>query len=213
MPETTSVLIGAGLTIAVLSYLIADNFLYRLAMHILVGVGAAYALGVAISQVFVPRLVDPLRSQSVGGYGLAFGLFGLLGCVFLLPKLLRRAAWLGNAAVGYMLGVGVGVAVGGALLGTLAPQILNSAVSLNPQAIGLGGFVVNVLILVSTLTTLLAFTYVRVARRSPLGWIGNLGRGFLTVAFGATFASVFITGASVLSAWLRDIYILLIGGG
>ncbi len=213
MLEPTSVIIGAGLTVAVLSYLIADNFLYRLAMHVLVGVGAAYALGVAISQVLVPRLIEPLGSPSVGGYGLAFGLFGLLGCVFLLAKLLPRAAWLGNAAVGYMLGVGAGVAISGALLGTLVPQILNPAVSLNPQVVGLNGFVINLLILISTLATLIAFTYGRVARNSPLVWIGNMGRGFLYVALGATFALVFITGAGVLSAWVRDLYVVLYGGG
>ncbi len=209
MPDPIQVIFGAALTVAILSYLIGDNFLYRLAMHLLVGVGAAYALGVAIDQVLRPGLIEPLQSQSIEGRGLAFGLFSLLGLVFLLAKLLRRAAWLGNVAVGYMLGVGAGVAVGGALFGALIPQTVAAAESLTTS----GGILPGLLLLVSTVTTLMAFAYNRASRRSILGAIGSVGRGFLYVAFGATFALVFIAGASVLSGWVRDIFVLLVPGG
>jgi hypothetical protein len=202
------VIIGAVLTACILLYLIGDNPAFRLAIHILVGVGAAYALGVAISQVLYPDVVLRIASDQVGEQ--ALGLFGLLGLVLLLAKVRPRAAWLGNAAVGYMLGAGVGVAVGGALLGTLVPQTLDSALSLNQPT--LGGFVINALILISTLATLLAFAYRRAARRSFIQVVALVGRGFLYVAFGATFALVFISGASVLSAWLRDIFVRLSGG-
>lgn len=196
-PETIQLIIGTALTVFVLSYLIGDNFLYRLAMHILVGVGAAYVVGVAIGQVLYPRLIVPLSSPALDAR--VFGWFGVLGCVFLIAKLLRRAAWLGNVAVGYMIGVGAGVAIGGALFGTLAPQALASTAS------GLG----NLLILVTTVATLIAFTYSRAAWRSPVGWIGTLGRGVLYVAFGAAFALVFIAGASVLTTWASDIAVSL----
>lgn len=217
-PESIQILIGAALTVAVLSYLIGDNVFYRLAMHVLVGVGAAYALGVAIAQVLVPRMFAPL-SNLAGLFGgqelsdgeksaLVFALFGLLGSVFLLSKLMRRAAWLGNVAVGYMLGVGAGVAVGGALFGTLVPQTIAAADSLRST----GNILSGLLLLVATLATLLSFAYSRASRRSAIGAVALLGRGFLYVAFGATFALVFITGASVLSGWVRDIVVLLTSG-
>lgn len=193
-PETIQFIVGTLLTIAVLSYLIGDNFVYRLAMHALVGVGAAYVVGVAISQVLFPRLFMPLTSDALDGR--VFGGLGILGSVFLLLKLFRRWAWLGNVAVGYMIGVGAGVAIGGALFGTLVPQALASAQS-------------NWLALASTLAVLIAFTYSRAVWRTPVGWIGTLGRGVLYVAFGATFALVFIAGASVLVAWASDISVRL----
>jgi energy-converting hydrogenase Eha subunit E len=108
-----------------------------------------------------------------------------------------------------MLGVGAGLAVGGALFGTLAPQTLAASASLIPSAGGPVGAWVNVLILISTVTTLVAFAYSRSVQRSAVGRIGALGRGLLHVAFGATFALVFIAGASVLSAWLRDFFLFL----
>jgi len=203
-PETIQTILGAVLTFAVLSYLIGDNAVYRLAMHILVGVGAAYAVGVAIGQVLAPRMLVPLAQPAEGIGPLVFGLFGLLGCVFLLAKIFPRTAWLGNVAVGTMLGVGAGVAVGGALFGTLLPQTSAAAGSLGPREAG--GIVIGLLLLASTVTTLLAFTYRSASRRTPLGAIGLIGRGFLYVALGATFALVFISGASVLVAWMRNLY-------
>jgi hypothetical protein len=210
MPEDIQVLIGAALAVAVLSYLIGDNPLYRLAMHVLVGVGAAYAVGVAISQVLYPAVA--LRVAGGALSDRTIGLFGLLGCVFLLAKVFRRSAWLGNAAVGYLIGVGAGVAIGGALFGTLVPQTLSAATSLAAPVAGLdaaGSLLFNVLALVATLTALIAFAYSRAARRGLTGAIAGLGRGFLHVAFGATFGLVFIAGASVLSGWVRDLYVLL----
>lgn len=221
-------IVGAVLTICILSYVIGDSPLYRLATHVLVGVGAAFAVGVALSQVLIPRMVAPLlamieqtaRGTRVDVGGAAFGLFGLLGCVFLFAKLFKRAAWLGNVAVGYVIGVGVGVAVGGALIGTLIPQTLGSALSLNPNTvgsagtpIGLGGVLINLLILVSTVTVLLAFAYSRGAKRGPVDWIATLGRGFLYIALGATFALVFIGSAGVLSTLAREWWVRLFGGG
>ena len=139
-PETIQTILGAVLTFAVLSYLIGDNTVYRAAVHILVGVGAAYAVGVAIGQVMVPRMIVPLQSQPAEGSDpRVFGLFGLLGCVFLLAKIFPRTAWLGNVAVGTMLGVGAGVAIGGALFGTLLPQTSAAAGSLRAS----GGIVIR----------------------------------------------------------------------
>ncbi|HEY4691005.1 MAG TPA: hypothetical protein VIK33_16970 [Anaerolineae bacterium] len=216
--------IGFGLTIAVLSYLIRDNFLYRLAMHILIGVGAAYAVAVALSQVIVPRVLTPLpnllRLQSLTAQELGqlvFAVFGVLGSVFLLAKLFRRVAWLGNAAVGYLLGVGAGVAIGGALLGTLLPQSASATASLNSAVPGSSNSVINLLVnllaLAATVTALIAFAYSRAARRSFLGLAGGAGRTFLYIAFGATFALVFVAGASVLSGWLRDVFLVFFPPG
>ena len=190
--------IGFILTILVLSYLAGDNFLYRLAMHVLVGVGAAFAVAVAISQVLYPGIFVRINSPSLGDKTL--GLFAALGCAFLLAKLLRRASWLGNVAVGYLLGVGAGVAIGGALLGTLIPQTFAASAALDSRQ----GVLVNLLILAATVTTLIAFTYARASRRGALGAVGAVGRACLYVALGATFALVFIAGASVLADWMRD---------
>ena len=206
-------IIGALLTVSILSYVIGDNPLFRLATHILVGVGAAFAVGVVISQVIYPSLIVPLTNTSPEGRGqVLFGWFGVLGGVFMFAKLFRGASWLGNVAVGYIIGVGAGVAVGGALIGTLIPQTLGSVLSVDPRVVGLDGLLVNGLILISTLTVLVAFTYSRSPKRSAIGLFTSAGRTFLYIALGATFALVFIAGASALSALARDWFLRIFGG-
>jgi hypothetical protein len=133
-----------------------------------------------------------------------FALFGMLGCVLLLAKLFRRAAWLGNVAVGFMIGVGAAVAVAGALLGTLVPQTLAAAGPIEP-----GNLLPGFLILISMALVLVSFSYSRASPRSPMARVRELGRWVLHIALGATFALVFIAGASVLTGLLRDLVLLV----
>src|SRR3989304_2123978 len=97
--EAVETAVAAVLTIMILSYLVGDNALYRLATHILVGVGAAFVVAVAIGQVLYPGIVARLAPNTTLS-DKTLGLFGLLGCVFVLAKLLRRAAWRGNVGGG-----------------------------------------------------------------------------------------------------------------
>jgi len=192
--ETIVTIIAAVFTFLILMYLFGDNVLYRLGVHLLIGVGAAFAVAVALTQVLVPNLLDRFRNAPPGDEGNGdrwFVYLSVLGIVFLLFKLLPRVAWIGNVAVGYIIGVGVGVAVGGALIGTLIPQTLAS-VSLS-----------NLLILISTVLVLFAFTYARSAQRGLPGALSRVGRAFLYVALGATFALVFIASAGVLSSLVQ----------
>jgi hypothetical protein len=203
MPEET--VISAVITVAVLAYMLTDKILFRAAMHVLVGVGATYVLAIAIERVLWPNIVlrltmpgatDPIRDQ-------VFALLAILGCVFLFAKVLKRAAWLGNMAVGYMIGVGAALALSGALFGTLAPQTLDAA-NLS------GNLLANLLVLVSTLVVLVAFRYRRAAANSVSGYVARVGRVFLYVAFGATFALVFIANASVLVSLVQSIAAIFI---
>ena len=200
------VIISAVITVLVLSYMLGDNLFFRLALHVLVGVGATYVLAIAIEQVLWPGI--GLRLLNASGLGdQVIALFALLGCVFLFAKVLKRAAWLGNVAVGYMIGVGTAVALSGALVGTLTPQTLNAVAPLSQD----NAWLPNILVLLSTLVTLAAFRYRRTAARSVSGYVGRLGRAFLYVAFGATFALVFIASASVLVSLVQSIFGLILG--
>src|SRR5512134_3864032 len=52
------------ITLMILSYLIGDNPLFRIATYLFVGVSAGYIAAVAIWQVLYPRLIVPLMSGS-----------------------------------------------------------------------------------------------------------------------------------------------------
>ena len=197
-PDQIGVIVGAVFTLLILSYLLGDNFLYRFATHILVGAGAGYIVAVVVINVLWPYLVVPfissVQTQQVHP-GLLVAVLGFFFGFLLLFKLRPRWAFVGNASVGYLIGVGAAVALGGALFGTLAPQIEATA---RASATSTTDSVLTVIILVGTLFTLASFGFYRSARGGILSGVNAIGRFFLSIALGATFALVYVASVSLL---------------
>ena len=63
-PDQIGLIVGAVLTVLVLTYLIGDNFLFRLAVYILIGAGAAYAAVVVIFDVLWQSTSDALAQAA-----------------------------------------------------------------------------------------------------------------------------------------------------
>jgi hypothetical protein len=209
--ELIGSLISAALTVMILSYLIGDNPLFKLATHIFIGISAGYAGTIAWYNVLKPNLVDPLLAGGLqrlmsgevfaGEQGLLIIGAWILIAMMLLKLSPSTARW-GALPIVLMVGVGAGVVVGGAITGTLIPQSMASMVSLSPNAVapqtGETGIerMVNVLIvLVGTITTLVYFRFT--TRQSPAGSatqfgamriVALLGRVFISITFGSMFA-------------------------
>ncbi len=198
-PEQIGVIAGAVLTLFILSYLIGDNFLYRFATHLLVGAGAAYITFTVVSNVLIPRLIAPILSRgSASPIEIMTASLGLIFSVLLLFKVLPRWAWVGNIPVGYLVGVGAAVALAGAVFGTIGPQLQATAMP-NPLLSSdsrLSG-VLNVIIGVGTLTALISFGFYRAARRGILSGVNSIGRFFVAIALGATFALVYVASVTL----------------
>jgi len=191
-------------TLMVLSYLVGDNPLFRLAIHIFIGVSAGYAAAVAWHQVLSPKLIQPLLFGGLLESILA--IVPLLLGALLLMKLSPRTARLGNPAMAFMVGAGAAVAVGGAVLGTLFPQIL---ASINLFDLKTGGSITERLfegsiILIGTLTTLAYFHFG--AQATPSGpqrgrlveALGRIGQVFIAITFGVLFAGAYAAAMTAL---------------
>ena len=63
--ELIGMAVGALLTILVFSYLLGDNFLYRLALHIFLGALVGYTFGMVISEVWGKLIADSLREGNL----------------------------------------------------------------------------------------------------------------------------------------------------
>jgi hypothetical protein len=57
-------LAGLVFTLMIFSYVIGDNFLFKLALYIFTGVSAGYIASVSWQQVLWPKLISPLFSGS-----------------------------------------------------------------------------------------------------------------------------------------------------
>ncbi len=208
--------IGFLLTVMVASYLFGDNALFRLAVHLFIGVAAGYATMIVAYnilwyQLIVPLLVSPLEQALVVGPPLLLGLW-------LLLRISKSTARYATPVLALMVGIGAAAAVGGAVKGTLFPQMDAAMGSLDLDMFGgqSGGvlfwFFNGLVTLVGTVTTLVYFHFGMRSRSGqparPRPWIditGMIGQGFIAVTLGALFAGVY---AAALAAFVERSYFL-----
>jgi hypothetical protein len=204
MTDQIGVWVGAILTLLVFSYLLGDSPLFRIAQAIFVGVTIGYATTAAVYLVLIPYLFNPWFTDPIASTYLVIPplILGLL----LLTKLHPGWASLGNISIAFLFGVGGALALGGALEGTLLPQLSATVVPFNSFD--------NVLLIVGTIGALLSFRFVlspqpragmRVLDIIGRGW-GYIGRWFILIAFGAIFAGTAISRVSIL---VNRVYFLL----
>lgn len=199
--------LGFLLTILVFSYLLGDNPFFRLAVHIFIGVSAAYVALVTINNVLIPRMIVPLVEGSQGERLLSLLLFIPSLFLFLKVTPLRK---FGNWSVAILVGIGAAAAVGGAIAGTLFPQILGTINSVDPSTFAVAGnrwmqIFNGIIVVLGTLATLIHFHFGtqdipgRSDQRLPLiEKISQIGRVFLSITFGALYAGVFLTALAAL---------------
>ena len=191
--EIGGILIGFLLTVCVLSFVIKDNPLYRLAVHVLVGVRAGFAIVIVVREVFNPVL-RALRTD-LAGNGLLW-IVPMILALLLLLKAIPRTTVLGNSAMAVLMAIGAAVGFVGAVAGTLLPQIL-----IRHESALLG-----LLMAVLTIATLAYFFFTGRAR--PDGetqmprWYPILalpGRVVITMTLAGLFAGILNTSLVILT--------------
>lgn len=202
------------LTLCVFSYLFGDNFLFRIATYILVGVSSGYVFFTLLFQVIIPRLIVPLQGYLAAGdlgHLLIVVIPPLILGALLLTKMSPRLASLGTLPMAYLVGVGAAVAVGGAVFGTLFGQVRGAAATPAAAAFPiLEGFIV----LVGTVCTLAYFQFGALSRsgqpvrRAPfVESLASIGQVFIGITLGALFAGVY---AASLTALMERLEFLLL---
>ena len=202
--ETISALIGFILTLMVFSYLIGDNPLFRIAIYLFIGVASGYAASVVVNYVLIPRL-SSLQANDVNQ--LILVVIPVLFGITLFAKLFPRFSWIGNFAMAVLVGVGAAVAIGGALLGTLMPQLGSAINMFDLRAAGSGAsrLLQGVVMLGGTVFTLASFHFSagRGADGAPkrnsiiegIAWVGRL---FIAITLGVLFAGVYMSALTAM---------------
>lgn len=193
--------LGFILTLLVFSYLIGDNPLFRITLHLFIGVSAGFVAVVAIYNVILPRLFVPIfinnRSEQI------LSLFPLILAGLLFSKISPRFAFIGNLPMSYLVGVSAAAAIGGAVTGTLIPQVLASMNLFAVQSdqafnANVGLRLVNgIIILIGTVATLAYFQFGKSSQPSEktqfqtwIDGLGQIGQVFIALTFGFLFAGI-----------------------
>jgi hypothetical protein len=198
--DTLGLVLSFFFTILVLLYAFGDNVFFRLAIHIFIGVAAGYAGAVALRDVLIPR---------VSGLDTIHLIIAAVLIVLLVLKISPKTAFLGNPVSGLLVGVGAAIAIGGAIQGTLIPQVAGAANFYTPellrQSFQTGDLATAIrlmfegsLVLLGTITTLIHFHFSvkHVPNQIPqqplairvIGWVGQ---AFIAITFGVLFAGIY----------------------
>lgn len=205
---------GAGflITIFILSYLFGDNVLFRLAIYVFVGATAGYVAAVAWTEVLYPSLVLPILSGTAfvdAAQAIGIGV-PLLGSFLLLFKVFPRLSYIGQLPMAYLVGVGAAVTIGGAVLGTLLPQISATFDGFDLSLATTGGdtafmFFNGAVVLLGVIGTLAYFHFGATQKpdgsvhRNPLlNLLAWVGRVFIAITFGVLFAGVYMAALTAM---------------
>lgn len=111
--------VAAAVTLAVLGGMFGERRVFGWSQHLLAGLATGLLAVLAIREVIVPRLVEPLAADPLGRPELAIGLALVLGTA--------AAPWLPRAVAAVPVSIAIGAVaafgLGGAVIGTLLPQL------------------------------------------------------------------------------------------
>ena len=210
-------LLSAGIsfiiTVLILSYLFGDNPLFRATVYVFVGVSAGYVAAIAWNQVILPQIILPIWSGTAfsNAWQTIMVAVPLVGGILLLAKAFPRLSGLGQLPMAYLVGVGAAVTIGGAVLGTLLPQVsatiggfnVKTAIARNvdPAIMILNG----ILILIGVVGTLAYFHFGArqkldgtVKRNFVVEVLTIIGRVYVAITFGVLFAGVYMAALTAL---------------
>ncbi len=200
MSELVSGSIAFLLTLFVLSYLIGDNALFRVAVYIFIGVSAGYVAAVVWQFVLEPQLIQPILAGTSAEKTRAY--IALFLVALLLMKAFPPLSKLGTPSIALMVGVGAAVSIAGAVQGTLFPQISAAINVFDLRIVEKSDILMKVveggLMLIGTISTLVYFQFS--AKRGDDGkyrrniisnTLAMIGKGFIAITYGVLFAGVF----------------------
>lgn len=197
-------LISLILTLAIFSYLLGDNLLFRLAVSMFVGLAASFTVVVTLQSVILPL-------TNSGAVNAGLFLVGLVLTILLLLKPIRSLRVLTNLSLGFLIAVGAAISVVGAISGTLIPIVSQTAM-INGNG-DVTSIVSSLILIIGVITSLLYFTYGAkeneqgsVERGRIMKVIAGIGQGFIVTTLGALYGAAILTSLTILTGQLEVLF-------
>ena len=193
--EGLGVVVAAGLTLALYSFLYKDNPFFKMAENLFVGVAAAYVFGqywypTIYGEIWV-RLSGLSKGQGVSGdaWLLAPTLLGLL----MLTRFSQRFSWLSRLSFAFFVGLGAGLTIPRTISSFILAQI---EATIQPLSWSLAGF--NLLVILVGVVSVLIYFFFSMEHKGAVGKVSRLGIAFLMISFGASFGYTIMARLSLL---------------
>jgi hypothetical protein len=179
--------IGALFTILVWTFLYKDNDLYVFAEYTYVGVSVGYGFAVAIKNI-IDMGINPIMAGEV------LLIIPLILGFLLYANFIPKYRWVSRWPLSVLVGLGVGLAMRGAIKSDFIDQIRGTLIPLVSPEGPFQSFN-NILIVITVITILYYFVYT--VEPNPKTALGSLSRNVRTLArvlmmvgFGAAYGNV-----------------------
>lgn len=187
------IMVGAGLTLAMYSFLYKDNPVFKFAEHLYIGVSVGYILIVTIYDTLMPNLFTPLFNPGPEKDAKLILIIPFALGVLMFARFVPKYAWLFRWSIAFLVGFGAGVAIPNIIKANILVQAQSSMVTVTawwPTTCA-------VVALIGVVTVLLYFFF-SLEHKGPIGKISKVGVLFLMISFGASFAYTVMARISLL---------------
>ena len=187
------IIVAAGLTLALYSFLYKDNPLFKVAEHVFVGVAAAYVFGQnwypTIYGEVIAEWTDLGKGETPNWWLLAPTVLGLL----MLTRFSLRFGWLSRYAFAFFVGLGAGLTIPRYISSFILAQV---EPTLQPLTWSWDGL--DLLIVLVGVIGVLVYFFFSVEHTGAAGYVSKVGIWFLMVSFGASFGYTIMARVSLL---------------
>ena len=225
-PRTIGLWLAAFFTLAIFSFLYADNPFYKIAESLVVGVSAAYWGVIGFWDTLVPKmfgaltpglvksLVQPslVAPEMLQQISMVFAL--ILG-VMMLWRLLPRGGWISAWPLAFIVGVTAGLKIVSHVESDLMAQ---AAATMKPLVVSVTdasgatnmwdswwASVANVLLVVGVICCL-AYFFFSVEHKGVVGGAARVGIWYLMITFGASFGFTVMGRIALLAARVEFLF-------
>ena len=188
------IVVAAGLTLSLYTFLYKDNPLFKFAEHIYVGVAAAYVFGQVWYPTLYGEIIGPMTGSDESSSSTTWWLLvpTLLGCL-MLTRFSARIGWLSRIAFAFFVGLGAGFAIPRTISSYILAQV---EPTLSPLSLSVEGL--NLLIILVGVVTVLIYFFFSVEHTGVVGHASKVGIWFLMSSFGASFGYTIMARVSLL---------------
>lgn len=195
------IILGAGLTLSIYSFLYQDNPAFKIAENLYVGVSLGYTIIITWFNFLKPDLYDPLivpvfskAATKEPQYTLLIP--SLLG-IFMLLRFSKSLSWLSRWTFAFVVGLGAGISIPRVISAFILQQIKPSLQPVFSGSETIFSSIDTLLILLGVISVLIYFIF-SVEHKGAIGKLSKIGIWFLMISFGASFGYTVMARVSLL---------------
>jgi hypothetical protein len=177
------IMVGAGLTLAMYSFLYKDNPVFKFAEHLYIGVSVGYFIVVTIYDTLMPKLFNPLFNPGPDKGPKYILIIPFVLGVLMFSRFVPKYAWLFRWSIAFIVGFGAGVAIPNMIKANILVQAQSSMVTVTD-----GWATTCAIIALVGVVTVLLYFFFSLEHKGTVGRISRIGVLFLMISFGASFA-------------------------